>query len=116
MNFFRDVSSAILGLSLSLICSCASPSGTQEVGGLKEAALSYAKQNSDPSVQAKMKVEVKEVEGDYARVLVTSTSNDVDPADMYLRRTGGVWKGLHFGTGITTDDLRKDAIPLSLQP
>ncbi len=63
-----------------------------------------------------VKVTVEKIEGDYARVTVTPKDNQTDPALVFLKREGGVWRGLTIGTGFDPADLEKLHIPASLRP
>ncbi len=52
-------------------------------------------------------------EGDYARV--RSISLETDPAYVFLKREGGAWKVLTYGTAFGPDDYQSLGIPASLQ-
>ena len=63
-----------------------------------------------------VKITVEKVDGDYARILVTPSDNQTDPALVFLKHERGVWHGLTMGTGFDPEDLAKLHIPASLRP
>jgi len=65
-----------------------------------------------PGMQAKVAVE--KIDGDYARVRVSSSATDT--AHAFLKRKKGRWTVLTLGTGLTPDEYRGLGIPKSLKP
>ncbi|MEY2490472.1 MAG: hypothetical protein QOC70_2414 [Verrucomicrobiota bacterium] len=91
--------------------------GSLVAGGDDQAIIAGTKKYlAAESYTAAVKITVEKVEGDYARVLVTPSDNQTDPALVFLKRERGVWHGLTIGTGWDPEDLAKLHIPASLRP
>lgn len=68
-----------------------------------------------PADQNDLSVVVEKVETDFARALVISRTDALDPATVYLKKTGGVWQVLVIGTGFSPDDYKELGIPTAVQ-
>ena len=87
--------------------------GAADRGPIEAAALAYVREAGGAPGAA----EVEEVSGDYARALVTpEAEGSADPAWVFLRREGGRWQGLVYGTAIGPEEFEELGIPSTLRP
>ncbi len=100
-------SAAALSAAL-LLAGCGGP---KDAAAIEAAAVTYVQENGGVPGTA----EVEEVSGDYARALVTpKVEGSTDPAWVFLRRQGGKWQGLIYGTAIGPEEYQELGIPSSL--
>ncbi len=101
----RRVSVAVL--TALLLAGCGKPRDA----AIEAAAVTYVQENGGVPGTA----EVEEVSGEYARALVTPrVEGSTDPAWVFLRREGGKWQGLIYGTAIGPEEYQELGIPASL--
>ncbi len=80
---------------------------------IEAAALAYVREAGGAPGAA----EVEEMSGNYARARVTpEAEGSTDPAWVFLRREGGKWQALVYGTAIGPEEYEELGIPPSLQP
>lgn len=93
-----------------LLAGCRDADGDRAI---EAAALAYVREAGGAPGTA----EVEEVAGDYARALVTPVAEgSTDPARVFLRREGGRWQGLVYGTAIGPEEYEELGIPSTLRP
>lgn len=104
-------------LLVAALAGCLVCAGSLLAGGDNQAIIAATKKYlAAESAITDVKVTVEKVDGDYARVTVTPRDNRTDSALVFLKREGGVWRGLTMGTGFDPEDLAKLHIPASLRP
>ncbi len=102
----RGAGSAVLAALL--LAGCGEP---EDAAAIEAAAAAYVRENGGVPGTA----EVEEVSGDYARALVTpKVKGSTDPAWVFLRREGGKWRGLIYGTAVGPEDYEELGVPASL--
>lgn len=93
-----------------LLGGCGNP---EDAEAIEAAAVTYVQENGGVPGTA----EVEEVSGDYARALVTpKVKGSTDPAWVLLKREGGRWQGLIYGTAIGPEEFEELGIPATLRP
>lgn len=103
----RRAAGAALAAAL-LLAGCGEP---EDADAIEAAAVTYVQENGGVPGTA----EVEEVSGEYARALVTpKVEGSTDPAWVFLRREGGEWQGLIYGTAIGPEEYQELGIPASL--
>jgi hypothetical protein len=102
----------IIGLSLALTFPAAFAENTRQTdNAIASAAKIYV------STHSRLKhfgVAIEKIEGRYARVKVTPTQGQTDPAWLFLKNEKGRWIGLILGTGVEPDDYKRLRIPETL--
>jgi hypothetical protein len=79
-------------------------------------ALEYARGQLNLTADDLLRVEVQGIEGDFARVVVIpALSLEMESATVFLKRDGGTWQGLTYGTAFAPEDLRELGVPEHLQ-
>jgi hypothetical protein len=107
-RWMRGVGSAAALAAALLLAGCGEP---RDAAAIEAAAVTYVQENGGVPGTA----EVEEVSGDYARALVTPrVEGSTDPAWVFLRREGGKWQGLIYGTAIGPEEYQELGIPASL--
>lgn len=92
------------------LAGCGAP---RDAAAIEAAAVTYVQENGGVPGTA----EVEEVSGDYARALVTPrVEGSTDPAWVLLKREGGRWQGLVYGTAIGPEEFEELGIPATLRP
>jgi hypothetical protein len=84
-----------------------------ESEAIRRAALEYVR--SETAV-ANVSAEVQAVGNDWARVRVVPTGGETDPALLFLRKEGGVWRGVAIGTAFAPHDLERLGVPAAVRP
>jgi len=101
---------AVTAVAALLLAACR---GAADRTPIEAAALAYVREAGGAPGAA----EVEEVSGDYARARVTpQATGSADPAWVFLRRQGGRWQGLVYGTAIGPEEYAELGIPSTLRP
>src|SRR5947209_11761501 len=82
-------------------------------GAIIAAAKSYVSANS---AMKEVNATVEQVVDDFARVKVSpKETTGADPAWVFVKKKGGQWSGVTFGTSFTTEDYQQLGIPNALR-
>lgn len=87
--------------------------GAEERAAIQQAVRDFVRTRS---ALADFSVVVDAVAQGHARARVIPSEQVTDPATVFLRREGGVWRGLVIGTAFAPEEYDSLRIPRSLRP